>query len=162
MQTRICSLESAIQEIKGSPGLWTVISIRDTARETHHPFDEVESLCRDICRAYFDDISSPIPEFPGLICPTLADVGGILDWAQKVNRNNLLVHCQAGEHRSAAIAYLVRCIDMVPEEAVTILDPDIHFPTELVVLHGARALNREHVFQVCKERFSFLMDYDET
>jgi predicted protein tyrosine phosphatase len=56
------------------------------------------------------------------------------------------VSCHAGVSRSSALAYVVRCRDWSPGEAIRVLTPGWHRPNELVVRLGAELLRDPAVY----------------
>lgn len=111
-------------------------------------------------RLTFDDIDRPVRVMPHLQVPTMADVEAITTFAGRAFMGNILIHCAAGQSRSAAAALLVLATQMGPgweDETVRTLRSnvaeadrqhlrppglDIH-PNRLLVWLGDRALGRQ-------------------
>ena len=75
----------------------------------------------------------------------------ILKWSK--DKNDILVHCKAGKSRSAAIAYLIECLEKSPEEAIKILDPKFHIPNELIVWHGMKIFDNQKIYEVFQKLY---------
>lgn len=101
---------------------------------------EILPQCRDYIAVAFHDIEWPRQ---GYTEPQEEHVSAILDWA-KERDGDLHVACRAGISRSSAIAYLIACTRMSPEEAVKILTPGVHEPNQLVLKIGRKILG-EHI-----------------
>lgn len=108
--------------------------------------EEIRGLCGDVLHLAFDDACFPT----GL--HQLADLAMIqkgIAWTE--GRDKLLIACHAGISRSAAFAFLIACTDRPPEQALSILDPVMHRPNDLVVLLGAKALKNRRVWDTFLE-----------
>jgi predicted protein tyrosine phosphatase len=104
---------------------------------------EVLPLARRVLHLMFPDYEKP-RYGAALVAPE--DVRRAMDWS--TGSTDLVVSCTLGRSRSAALAYVLRCVNCPPQEAIKILDPNWHRPNRLVVLHGARLLRTPAVFTV--------------
>lgn len=97
------------------------------------------SLCKNyINLEFFDSIH---PNLTG--SPRLKDIKNVLDWAKDKQDELILVSCLMGVSRSSAVAYLIECQRVGPQEAVKILDPTKHQPNILILKLGAQLLGEE-------------------
>ena len=95
----------------------------------------IPNLAKECCEILFDDVTQPIGN---RIPPTEDNVRKALDFAK--NRQKLIVSCQVGQSRSSAIAYSIKTMISNPEEALSILDQNIHMPNSLIVKHASNIL----------------------
>jgi len=154
MNIEIFSAENAAKEVKQHANKWHVISLRDDKYGTdHHPMNGLDDRTKDIIIKKVDDVSDRKYESWGYKVPEEEDVQDILDWVKKREIKNLMVHCWAGVSRSSATAYIVACTVMPPEEAIKLLNPDIHIPNELIMLHGANILDDREVWLNYSRKF---------
>lgn len=108
--------------------------------EPDHPGDrlvhEIFPQCQDYIAVAFNDITWPRE---GYVEPQEEHIREILEWA-KDRPGDLHVTCRAGISRSSAVAYLIACTRMAPEEAVKVLDPARHMPNELILKIGSKLI----------------------
>lgn len=132
----IYSLDEARQKLRSGElaDNW-VVSITDLADEF-----VVGGCCRGVLRVKFDDILEPWRERK---LATAADIRRILDWCR--DKDDIVVHCQAGASRSAAVAYLIECLQATPKEALGILDANQHSPNMHIVRLGAKILRNPEI-----------------
>ncbi len=132
----IYSLEAVRQKLRSGElaDNW-VVSITDLADDFI-----VSGRCRGILRVKFDDIQEAWLERK---LATAADIRRILDWCR--DKDGIVIHCQAGASRSAAVAYLIECLQTTPKEALGILDTNQHSPNMHIVRLGAKILRNPEV-----------------
>jgi predicted protein tyrosine phosphatase len=140
---------------ESQPGLIDFVFLTDP----NAPFvitgsEKIIENCREFIRRDFHDIE--LPRERGQI-PTRKDVQLILDWIEErkgwmdSEDDLLVVSCQAGISRSAGTAYVIACTLQTPEEALSILDPQVHWPNEAVVGHGADILGKPQMKDLIRE-----------
>lgn len=76
---------------------------------------------------------------PGVTLATKEDIQKALDYAE--DKEALIVACAAGISRSSATAYTIARKHTDKEEAIKILDPNIHWPNPHVLGLGGKILN---------------------
>src|SRR5262245_22681365 len=111
----ICSHGVLSGLLSAVPGRWALLLVTNPVVE---PPEGVRPLARRTLHLAFDDFVSPRP---GAVLPTAFEVRRAVEWA--AGSADLVVSCHAGRSRSAALAYLIRCRDCPPEEAVEVLTP---------------------------------------
>lgn len=92
--------------------------------------------CRGILRITFDDIEA---SWAGRKLATPQDIVRIFNWCR--DKDGIAVHCYSGVSRSSAIAYLIECLEQLPEKAIEILNADKHSPNSHIIRIGAEILN---------------------
>lgn len=91
---KICARQDVDHILRGDPGFWNVISIRDrNARELHFPDQQSRLTFR------FDDVEDPIDSTS--ISPEVAN--GLWTAIERDDSSPLLVHCSYGISRSTAV-----------------------------------------------------------
>jgi predicted protein tyrosine phosphatase len=130
--------------LTAEPGLWDLLLIGSPGRM--EPPEGVASLARRTLRLCFDDCDVPQP---GVVLPTADDVRRALEWSADSER--LVVSCYLGRSRSAALAYILRCRDCPPQEALRILAPDWHRPNPLIVRLGSELLGNPAIRDECSD-----------
>lgn len=103
----------------------------------------IKSHVETLLHIEFDDVEIVRK---GALAPTVSDIRNVLEWARE--KKKLLVSCSAGVSRSAAIAYLIHCLDKPPKEAIQHLKIGIHDPNKVVIKLGAEVLNNPEVESV--------------
>ena len=63
----------------------------------------------------------------------------------------MYIHCFEGKHRSAGIAYVIEAERTSAEEAIEILDLDMHSPNSLVVALAAKVLDLPNLVKVFED-----------
>ena len=139
----IRSEEFAVFDVLERPAAFHVVSIRDFGSESA-PVDEVASLCLSMCVVNFDDLSDDeLPTQEDIkshrVCfPQREHLEAVLEYAE--GKSPLLVHCAAGISRSSAVAYVIACNRVSPQEALGVLSPKLHWPNDRIVRLGADLL----------------------
>lgn len=75
---------------------------------------------------------------PGVQLVTKDDVQKALDFAK--DKEEIIVACAAGISRSSATAYIIARSEASKDEAMTILNKEVHWPNRLVLEYGERIL----------------------
>ena len=130
--------------LRVEPGLWDLLLISSPGGV--EPPGGVLSLARRTLRLCFDDCDAPQP---GVVPPTADDIRRALEWS--VDSERIVVSCYLGRSRSAGLAYVIRCRDCQPHEAIRILDPDWHRPNPLIVRLGSEFLGNPTVRNTCSD-----------
>ncbi len=132
----IYSLDRVRRELRsGNLAENWVVSITDLADEI-----VISGPCRGILLVKFDDIQEA---WRGRKLATTKDIRQILNWSK--DKDGIVVHCQAGASRSAAVAYLIECLQTTPKEALGILNPNQHSPNMHIVRMGAKILRNPEI-----------------
>jgi len=142
---KICDIYSAIELLENGKlvGKWLVSIL--------HPADCIEnravisrySKCGGVLRLDFDDV---IRAEYGSREPRIEDVRRAIEWSR--DKEDIVIHCHAGSSRSSAIAYVIECAAVGPDEAVKIFDYRYHSPNELIVELGATFLKDPRISEV--------------
>lgn len=152
-QIEIYSLTKVLILIATKKTNYNIVSIRDPedADEIHQIFKRYKENYQSVFPAIFDDIQFAIK---GYTAPDEGKIKDILEWSR--NKNNLLVHCNAGISRSSAIAYLIACTQKEPAEAIKVLDPAMHWPNRLIVEIGSKVLGNPEIIQTLNEKYDLI------
>jgi predicted protein tyrosine phosphatase len=137
--------------VKQNPGIHDCIVIYEPGREAE--VAEILPNCRSHLALGFHDITMARND---AIEPQPKHIWEALNWAS--DKQDIYVACRAGVSRSSAIAYLIACTRMTPEQAVLILDPDRHIPNELLIKHGSRILG-EHIIDPLRPYYEAVVGY---
>lgn len=143
---KICGRAELAQIVARDPNQSAIVigeSPQKTDETQRIVLEYILGAIEESCFLRFDDIIFPEP---GKVLATEEHVQQAIDWAK--DKNDFIVACHAGISRSSAMMYVVRCSKMDPEEAVTILNYDLHVPNLHVVGLGAKVLNNPKVEQV--------------
>jgi hypothetical protein len=138
MLTEICSHGVLLGLLSSDPGRYDLLLITNPGVG---PPEGVPPLARRVLHLQFEDFVSPRP---GARLPAAEDVRLALEWSAR--GGDLVVSCHAGVSRSSALAYVVRCRDWSPWEAIRVLTPGWHRPNDLVVRLGAELLRDRAVY----------------
>lgn len=130
---RILSRQAIAELVNNEPNQHVVILIANDESEISH----IVPKCKEVFCSFFDDTTKPTNP----MAPSSDKIGLILDWAKSHNQQDLLVSCQMGVSRSAAIAYLISCLKTDVYSSLDILDDKIHMPNELILKLGEEILN---------------------
>lgn len=144
MQIHVLSHAEAESFLETSAGEFDVLFV--AAEPVPGVEEALQGRSRAMLRLYFHDAVNP---WPDVNLPTADHVTRALAWAQ--DRPQLIVTCAAGISRSSALAYLLWCRALPPEEALLQLNQDRHMPNELVVRLGAEALGNPAIFSTFAE-----------
>lgn len=141
MDITICGHRKAVELLEVSPNQLDIVFISSPdspySVESSH---KIPGLSKDICQLRFHDISFPRGS---MTPPSRDDVQKALDFAH--GRDKLIVACQAGISRSSAIAYLIQAAEVGMIEALNVLNPKIHQPNSLIIVHGANILGEPDI-----------------
>lgn len=149
-EIKIFSQVGAVSEILRHRNYWYVVSVRGT-RSTS-PVDQFADLMLGFFPVSMDDIWDDSQEVSGEFeMPLESEVARVLAWAAE--RRPLLVHCRAGVSRSSALAYLVACTQVSPEEAIRLLEYQVHYPNQYIVALGSKILNNPDIAGVANREF---------
>ena len=133
-----------------------VVSIMDSRNESDPP-PGVEALdvYRSVLRLYFDDVEESVPGL-GLRGATRGDVQQAIEWCRDKDLDQLVVHCQQGISRSAAMALVITCSHgIAPREAFDMLiSPRLHNPNRLILSLGRQILGQDAIIDEFFARFS--------
>ena len=116
--------------VSEEPGTHNAILIASREEEV----SDIVPNCKNAFCSYFGDTT--IAERPD--APTREQVSNILEWAKDIE--DLLISCQMGVSRSAAIGYLLSASRSDPYSALDILKPAVHMPNELILKLGEEIL----------------------
>ncbi len=133
---QIMSRKKAIEFITNNP-FYPIVAIGETNNDN---VLELVSKAKDHILLRFDDVEF---ERHGYKQVTLENIKHAIEWAK--DKDDLIVACLAGISRSAAIAYLIGCSKVSPQEAINVLDKDIHLPNIRVVELGSEVLENKEV-----------------
>ena len=150
MNIRIMSQIECFQELMKRPDFWNVLSIRSPERNRIPP-DVLKSSAKSFHPMIFHDVWREFQITPTMVPPATCHVVEALAWSE--GKENILVHCFAGVSRSPALAYIIACKRMEPEEAMKILDYKLHFPNRMIVQIGAKVLQNPAIWDVFHEVF---------
>jgi predicted protein tyrosine phosphatase len=114
--------------LEQEPGQWHALVVLDSGRQAT---EFVARQARSHLYLRFDDVEEPRAN---KLSPAEAQIRQALDFA--AGKDRLLVCCRAGQGRSAALAYVIRCRESSVAEALKLLDPTRHRPNRLVVALG--------------------------
>ena len=131
MTTEICSHAVLLGLLASDPGRYDLLLVTNPGVG---PPEGVPPLARRVLHLQFEDFDAPRP---GVRLPAAEDVRPALQWS--AGGGDLVVSCHAGLSRSPALAYVVRCRDWSPQEAIRVLTPGWHRPNGLVVRLGAES-----------------------
>lgn len=133
---QILSRNTMLETIKETPGFYNVVCIIESNLS---PIEKVKKNAKDVLFLSFDDI-----EFPryGYKMPEEKDVEKAVEWA--VDKDNLIVSCQAGISRSSALAYVISCSQKGPSNAMEILKSR-HYPNAVIVKLGTELLKEPEI-----------------
>jgi predicted protein tyrosine phosphatase len=143
MNIKILPHSIALREVCVSPKKYNVIFITNPDDPFYNPelhglIDKAkESL---VCKFYDREFRDG---------PTTEDIQRILDFAK--NKDDIICSCHAGRSRSSAIAFLIRCCQEDPSEAVKIFDIKKHDPNILISKIGSEILNNEKIISTIKQ-----------
>jgi hypothetical protein len=140
VRTEICSRGVLLGLLVDEPSRFDVLLVTSPGID---PPEGVQPLARRWLHLQFDDITAP---FPGLRPPAARDVRRALEWG--ADCGDLVVACHAGVSRSAALAYLVRCLAWPPAEAIGVLTRGRHYPNELIVRLGTDLLGDPAIYEI--------------
>lgn len=130
--------------LSAEPKLWDLLLIGSPGG-VELP-EGVSSLARRTLLLCFDDCDVA---GPGVVLPTADDVRRALEWSAASER--LVVSCYLGRSRSAGLAYVIRCRDCSPLEALGMLAPDWHRPNSLIVRLGSELLGNPAIRDTCSD-----------
>ena len=144
MDITICGHRKAVKILEAFPNQLDVVFI--SSPDTEYAIESSEKipvLAKETCRLLFHDISSPRGS---MVPPSQSDIEKALAFAK--GRNKLIVTCQAGVSRSSAIAYLIQAAEVGMNDALNILDPEIHQPNSLIVFLGSKILKNPDLVEL--------------
>lgn len=140
MIIQIMSRRAAARAIRLDPD-YPIIAIGETY---NNDVDEmITSVAKNCLCLKFEDIEH---ERVGYDTAKEDHIRQAIEWAK--DKDKLIVACRAGISRSSAIAYLVASSKFGPQEAVKILNMEIHQPNRLVVSLGAKVLGSDRINEV--------------
>jgi predicted protein tyrosine phosphatase len=144
MKIEIMSHKEALNALEANPNSINLIFISSPAPNTYMVAgsDKIESLAKTCCALLFNDTNTESKPSS----PKKDDVQKALEFAK--GKDSVLVTCQAGVSRSAAIAYLIAIQESDVKYAFSILDHNIHKPNKLIIKHGAYILNRQDIIRL--------------
>lgn len=123
---------------------WDVIFIKSTILQKEEI--EITFNVRDNARSYFQLIFDDIDcQFPPYLLPTLAEIKAALMFAE--DKTNVLVSCNNGLTSAPAIAYLIRCTFLNPDEAIEIFSK-FHHPNKYIINLGSDILKNSDIVTV--------------
>ncbi len=160
MDVKICSTEELLDILQNGYVDSYVISIRDTAGSSlYAEIDKYVLNCINLFHLYFDDIWSPEHLFYNYHTLRYGQLLALLKWVS--GKNSFIIQCTSGLSRSAAIAYVIGCGRMKPEEAAKLLDLNKHHPNPFVVKLGAKVLNNPSIETYGYSNFTMLDTRDD-
>lgn len=153
MEITIAGHRRAAEILEASPNQIDVIFISSPdAVYAVEGSSKIEGLAKECCTLLFNDVSQPIGN---KVTAKKEDVQKALDFAK--NKEKILVSCQAGVSRSAAIAYLIAAQEAGVNEAFSVLNPEVHMPNSLIIRHGAFILNNPDMMDLM-DRWKYAAD----
>lgn len=124
---KILSRINLLELVRAEPKRHDVVVIHEIGK--FHEVVEIVKLCRETIVLEMEDIISGRPG-----SPTKEKVeAGIKSGFE-------IVACKFGISRSSAIAYLLESQRTSPQEAISILDVNRHYPNELILKFGMEIL----------------------
>lgn len=144
----ILGRKEMIKLVESYPNQYSVVAIHE--HEMRHQVAHIVPLCDCFTIGCEDSTFEDRPE-----SPTKQMVQDVLEWAKSRDQEQMVVACAAGVSRSSAIAFLIRCLSVPPEEAAKIWDIRIHRPNELILQFGTEIFG-EHLRPVIKK---YYIDY---
>jgi len=112
-----------------------------------HPVDRLSDRALSVLPLEFEDLDR---EIPGRRCPPrLHHIAELVEWAN--NKNEILIHCDAGCSRSSACALVVLASRGTVEGAIEFLNPWLHWPNELIIELGARVVKQPRLVEAVKK-----------
>jgi predicted protein tyrosine phosphatase len=143
MIIQIMSRRAAAKAIRLDPD-YPIIAIGETY---NNDVDEmITSVAKNCLCLKFEDIEH---ERVGYDTVKEEHIEQAVEWAK--DKDKLIVACRAGISRSSAMAYIIASSRVGPEEAVKILNMEIHQPNRLVVALGANVLGSNKINEVLDE-----------
>ena len=139
MNIKICSRKSILKESINYKHAIIIYESRDAV--TDQIVVEVNNYFTSFLILCFDDIDSPQH---GFISPNEEHIREALQYS--INKEKLLVSCQAGISRSSSLSYILACNKILPKDAIKILDHNKHTPNELVIQIGTDILGNEDIW----------------
>ena len=153
MNIKICSLVETIDSLANNQfNNKHIISIWGCDFNKSNDFNVINKLsnkCKSIKFLVMDDIEEQIEsEKYNLILPSKEIINAAINWIKPKLNEEIVVHCAGGVSRSAALAFIINCIDNEPEEAMNILDFKFHWPNDLIIRLGAEILNKPSIITI--------------
>ena len=146
MEITICGHSKAAKILADKPGCLDVIMI--SSPSTFFAVKGSETIIGN-AKSYkllvFDDIPSVREGFHE---PKIEHIQDALDFAQ--DKKELIVCCQAGVSRSSAVAYVIRAKAVGAYEALSVLNPSVHFPNSMVVELGSQILKKPDMVELVR------------
>lgn len=131
------SHSEAAKELKIAPDEIAVICITDNGAT---PDQEIVSNAYVLLHLEFADADFARA---GTKIPTKEDVQKAIDFAKE--HGDVWVCCHAGVSRSAAMAYVIECMQVHPAMAVNIWNKKRHSPNRMIVRLGGEILNNPNI-----------------
>lgn len=137
MNIKILPHSFALREVLANPKKYNVIFITNPGDPFYNPelHGLIDNAKESLISQFFDR------EFKG--GPTKEDIQAILAFAK--DKDDIICCCHAGRSRSSAIAFLIRCCQEDPSEAIKMLDIKKHDPNLLIVKTGNEILNNNKI-----------------
>jgi predicted protein tyrosine phosphatase len=143
MNIKILPHSLALREVLANSKKYNVIFITNPGDPFYNPelHKLIDNAKESLISQFFDR------EFKG--GPTKADIQRILDFAK--GKDNIICCCHAGKSRSSAVAFLIRCCQEDPSEAIKMLDTKKHDPNLLIIKTGIEILNNDKILTIAKQ-----------
>jgi predicted protein tyrosine phosphatase len=145
---RIAGHEFALELVKHE--FLSALILNDPG-DVYRTVRQIRSIARGSLYLEFFDLSEERKTHRG---PIAEDVVHAIEWYKKIQRatwNDVVVTCTAGISRSAAMAFVLECVDKTPQEASQVWNPRLHYPNKLIVRLGAEILSKPDMIKVCDE-----------
>lgn len=158
MKIDICSHEEVSWICDKNPKEIDVILIVNSLRKHENTWavQSVIEKARNLLLLTFDDIENPLQNFE---MPDKQSICKAIEFAK--NKEKLIVSCTAGISRSAAMAYVILCSKMPPEDAIKHLNAERHIPNSAIVRLGKNVLGIASMENVLyKWQLNNMIQYD--
>jgi predicted protein tyrosine phosphatase len=147
MKIQIRSHEGALELVQQQPFHHDIAFI--TSPQTPFPVPGSEGIlkkARNSIMLQFDDVDGPMEDF---VPPRREQIKELLEWA--CDKTNLVISCRAGISRSSAAAVVVMASRVSILDALTILEPETHWPNLLIVQYGEEILRKPGLTDAVRE-----------
>lgn len=146
-QVLIRSHDACAELVKNSPEQYHVILITNPYKPFYSPklHDIVAQAKSSLVLEFFDY------EFETESRPIVSEdqIKKALSWSE--GKDPIVCSCHAGVSRSSAMAYVLRCTYLNPDEALSILSYGSHYPNARVIEFGSKLLNKPEMVSLIRE-----------
>jgi predicted protein tyrosine phosphatase len=146
MEIIIKSVRQVVPVIKKEPKKWNIISIRDSNSEHASHILDAEKDALDILPLYFDDLYEKDAHKGRGLLPQYNQIKEAITWAK--DKDDILVQCEGGISRSAALAYIIACSKMHIQKALKVWNTNLHYPNAYIVKIGSVLLDSPEIYEL--------------